>query len=203
MKSCSAIAMFAISFIILLPTHHVSARQEDPHATLTVRDWAFEIDLIQPLVPTIHVIRPKFTWTVWRSGEHLRGDLLLGGFIRPHIKHDIVETIDEYMLTLGYRQYLWKELHVEAGALVGYAWGTNKFDGKFYETPTLFLEINAGYRFAFFQPGGFFDNGTDSHRFYVATQIGFIFSGGISSIGPRDGKPDYFAQGALLVGRSF
>ena len=162
-----------------------------------------EIDVVQPFIPTVHIIRPKLTWTTWGDSGELRGDLILGLFIRPHIPHDVVETIDEYMGTVGYRQYFWRGLHVETMLSAGVAWGTNKFDGKDYTTATLFMDANAGYRFGFFEPGGFSYDGDESVGFYVAAQGGIIFSLGVADIGPRNGKPDYFAQGSLLVGLSF
>jgi hypothetical protein len=155
------------------------------------RPLGVEIDLVQPFVPNANIIKPKLTGRLWQSGP-LRGDLVLGAYIRPHIKHDVVYTIDEYMLVAGYRQYWWRGLHAEALIDGGLAWGTNRFDQKFYRTPTLFLDASVGYRFSFENIG-----------LYVAPQAGVIASLGISSIGPRNGKPDWFLQGNLLVGYAF
>jgi hypothetical protein len=107
------------------------------------------------------------------------------------------------MLGVGYRQYLWRGFHLEALLEGGVAWGTNKVDGKDYVTPSLFGEVNAGYRFSFFEPGGFLYEGDDSLGFYIAPQFGLLFSLGVADIGPRNGHPDWFIQGNLLVGVSF
>lgn len=123
--------------------------------------------------------------------------------MRPHIDHDVVEVIDEYMLGVGYRQYLWRGLHVEGLVEAGVAWGTNKLDGMDYTTPTLFGEVNLGYRFGLFGPGGSFHARGQTLGLYLAPQIGTIFSLGVADIGPRNGKPDWFVQGNLLVGVSF
>jgi hypothetical protein len=174
-----------------------------PASASSAQPWGIEIDLIQPFVPEVHIIRPKLTWTTWGTPEGLRGDLVLGLYIRPNVAHDILERINEYMLTAGYRQYLWRGLHVETLLNGGVAWGTNQFDGLDYTTASLFLDVNVGYRFSFFSPGGFFYTGDETVGFYVAVQGGVLLSLGVADIGPRDGKPDNFPQGMLLVGASF
>lgn len=165
--------------------------------------FGVELNAVQPFIPTVNIIRPKLTWTLFGEPGGFRGDAIVGAYIRPHIEHDILYTIDEYMGTLGYRQYFWRGLHLETMLSAGEAWGTNRFDGKDYDTATLFMDVNAGYRFGFFEPGGFAYDGTESVGFFVTLQGGTIFSLGVSDIGPRNGKPDYFAQGDLLLGVSF
>ncbi|MCA9608926.1 MAG: hypothetical protein KC619_25155 [Myxococcales bacterium] len=150
----------------------------------------------------MHIIRPKLAWTFWGDAGDARGELLVSIYVRPHVGHDVVETIDEYMVGLGYRQFFWEGLQVEASLLGGVAWGTNLVDHREYVTPTLFGEVNAGYRFAFFEPGGFFYSGEDV-GFYVTPQLGVLCSLGVADIGPRNGKADWFLQGALLLGLSF
>ncbi len=180
-----------------------SASMANPSSSEGSHRLGVEIDLVQPFIPTVHIIRPKLTWTMWgASGAH-RGDLIVGAFIRPHIEHDIVETIDEYMGSLGYRHYFWRGLHLETIVSAGAAWGTNRFDGKDYTTFALFMDVNAGYRIGFFEPGGFLYDGDETVGLYAIAQGGIIFSLGVADIGPRDGKPDYFPQGAFIVGVSF
>lgn len=166
-------------------------------------DWGAEVDLVQPFVPTVHIIKPKLTRTLWGRLGASHGDLVVLAYVRPHIPHDIVDTIDEYMLGAGYRQYAWHGLHLEALLEAGVAWGTNKIDRRDYTTPTLFGEVNVGYRIGVSEPGGLAFEGRESVGFYVAPQFGTIFSLGVADIGPRDGKPDWFLQGNLLVGLSF
>jgi hypothetical protein len=161
-----------------------------------------EVDLVQPFIPTVHIIKPKLTVTLWGTATGLRGDLVIGAFIRPHVPHDILFTIDEYMGVLGYRQYFWRGIHAEVLLDAGAAWGRNRFDGRYYETATLFLDANAGYRFGFFEPGGIVPGDGDA-GFYLTPQIGVLGNLGIADIGPRDGKPDWFLQGNLLLGLSF
>ena len=114
------------------------------------KKWGIETELIQPFLPTVGIIRLVATRTVYAPVNAFKGDLLIGGYIRPNVKHDVVEKINEYMLIVGYRQYFWKGLHAEARSNMGFAWGTkNLIDGKDYNNPTWFWEANAGYKFDF------------------------------------------------------
>ena len=165
--------------------------------------WGLEVDTVQPLIPTVHIARLRGTRVLWDSAGGLRGDLLLGFTIRPGIKHDVVDYIHEYQAGLGYRQYFWRGLHAEVGVDAGVAWGNNLVDGKKYQTATLFLNTNVGYRFSFFEPGGFFERRGGSLGFYVMPQVGVYTSLGVADIGPRNGKPDVFPQANLFLGMSF
>lgn len=166
-----------------------------PHA------WAIETELVQPFVPTVGIIRLRGARTLWGAPGGLRGDLLVGVFLRPNVEHSIVERINEYLLTVGYRQYVWRGAHVEVEVDAGWAWGTNRIDGKRYSTPSVLLNVNAGYRFGFFEPGGFFDDGS-AVGFFVTPQVGVI-QGLWTNIGPRGGRPDTFLSASLLLGLSF
>lgn len=168
-----------------------------------VHRWGLETEVVQPLVPTVNIVRLRATFSAWGDATALRGDLMLGVYLRPGIEHDIVERISEYQLSVGYRQYFWRGFHAEVGLDAGLAWGTNRFDGQFYRTPTLFLNTNLGYRFGFFEPGGFFDDQRSSLGFFVAPQVGVLTSLGVANIGPRNGKPDVFPQANLIIGLSF
>jgi len=175
-------------------------------AVVMTHRWGVEIDLIQPFLPTVNIIRPKLTRTLWGPTGGLRGDLIVGLYFRPNIEHDVLARISEHMGTVGYRQYFWRGLHLEAMISAGTAWGTNLFDGQFYRTPTLFADLNVGYRFAFFEPGGFFADRAGTVSFFATAQAGVLTTLGIkglNDIGPRGGKPDIFPQGNLIVGASF
>lgn len=150
------------------------------------KKWAFETELVQPFIPEVGIIRVQATRSLTK-----KNDLIIGAYIRPNVEHDIVETINEYLFILGYRQYIWKGLHVEAKSNIGFAEGKmNKIDGKDYNNFSWFWEANAGYKIKLNQ------------TFYVTPQFGVISS--ISSdIGPRGGKSDTFAQGSLLLGIKF
>jgi hypothetical protein len=168
-----------------------------------VHHWGVEAEVLQPWIPTVNLTRVRMSRTLWGSPTGLRGDLMLGVYLRPNIVHDVLERISEYMLVAGYRQYFWRGLHAEVSLEGGVAWGTNRFDGREYVTPTLFLNANAGYRFGFFEAGGFLSERAGPVGFFVIVQGGVLASLGVANIGPRNGKPDVFPQGNLVVGVSF
>ncbi len=162
------------------------------------RKWGIETELVQPFLPNVGIIRLQATYSL-TSPNSKKGDLIVGAYIRPNVKHDVVEKINEYMLILGYRQYFWKGLHLEAKANIGYAWGTkNLIDGKDYETSTLFWETNIGYKF----------NVTNNakNNIYLIPQFGVLGNAkgeNTVNIGPRGGKADTFIQGGLTIGVNF
>jgi hypothetical protein len=163
------------------------------------KKWGIETELVQPFLPNVGIIRFTATRTITASQSKMKGDLLFGMYLRPNVKHDVVEKINEYMLIVGYRQYFWKGLHLEGRANIGYAWGTkNLFDGKDYETSTVFWESNVGYKF----------NVTNKSKtsLYLIPQLGVIGNAkGVNTvnIGPRGGKADTFIQGGLVIGFNF
>jgi hypothetical protein len=163
------------------------------------KKWGLETELVQPFLPTVNIIRIQATRTISKPESKMKGDLIFGMYIRPNVKHDVVEKINEYMFAIGYRQYFWKGLHLEAKANIGYAWGTkNLFDGKDYETSTIFWEANIGYKFRL-------TNKVKS-SLYLIPQFGAIGNAkgeNTVNIGPRGGKPDTFIQGGLIVGVNF
>lgn len=190
-----ALALFTFFGLVTAPAQ----AEEGPSA----HPWGVEVDTVQPWIPTVHIFRMRGTRTLWGTPTGPRGDVLLGFTVRPGIKHDVVDYIHEYQAGVGYRQYFWRGLHAEAGLDVGAAWGTNLVDGKRYHTATLFLNTNVGYRFGFFEPGGLAGNPRSPVGFYLVPQVGVYTSLGVADIGPRNGKPDVFLQGNLMVGLSF
>jgi len=185
--------------LVLLALGFGAASAEPARAHL----WSIETEAIQPFIPTVGILHVRVTRQVWGASDGPHGDLVVGAYIRPHVAHDVVEYIDEYMATVGLRFFAWRGLHAEALVDAGAAWGTNKLDGMDYRTPTLFGELNLGYRFAFFRPGGL-AGAPRSVGWFLTPQVGLLSSLGVGNdIGPRDGKPDWFLQAALLMGASF
>jgi hypothetical protein len=143
----------------------------------------------------VGIIRLQTTYALSPPESKMKGELLLGAYIRPNIKHDVVEKINEYLLITGYRQYFWKGLHAEAKSNLGYAWGTkNLIDSKDYNKLSWFWEANTGYKFDFAKK--------QNTNLYAIAQFG-ILSKITADIGPRGGKSDTFIQGNLLVGINF
>jgi hypothetical protein len=170
----------------------ISARAQTNAGT---KKWGFETELIQPFFPNAGIIRLQATRILSTPESRFRGDLMFGGYIRPNVKHDIVEKINEYLLMTGYRQYLWKGLHLDAKSNIGYSWGTkNKIDGKDYNEFSWFWEGNLGYKLDFAK--------SETRNFYLIAQFGVI-SKIMANAGPRGGKSDTFPQGNLLFGINF
>lgn len=183
-------SMLMLAFTMVLFQGALSA-QSSPVQT---RKWGIETELFQPFLPTVNIARIQATYTL-TAPEKRQGDLLIGAYIRPNVKHDVVEKINEYMAVVGYRQFIWKGLNLEGKSNMGYAWGTkNLFDGKDYNTPTWFWEANVGYKLNFLKK--------QNTNLYAIAQFGGI-GNIIADIGPRGGKPDTFLQGNLLVGINF
>ena len=189
--------MAIITFLLLVS--NAFAQNDSTSLGSSSKKWGIETELIQPFLPDVGIIRIQATRTLTSPSKKMKGDLLFGAYLRPNVKHDVVEKINEYMLILGYRQYFWKGLHLEAKANVGYAWGTkNLFDGKDYETSTIFWETNLGYKIDFLKKS--------KSNLYALAQFGVIGNAkgeNTVNIGPRNGKPDIFPQGNLIIGINF
>ena len=187
--------MNKIMFCIAATLTFFSSALLAQNASGEVKKWGIEAELVQPFLPTINIIRIQGTYMLTAPERKMRGDLIFGAYIRPNVKHDVVEKINEYMVVIGYRQYFWKGLHLELKSNMGYAWGTkNLVDGKDYNTPTWFYEPNIGYKFDFAK--------RQNTNLYATAQFGVI-GNLVGDIGPRGGKPDVFPQGNLLIGVNF
>jgi hypothetical protein len=167
--------------------------QSDSSHSKPIKKWSIEVELVQPFIPTVEIWTIQATRNLF-TNRLQKGEIVLGAYIRPNVTHDVVEKIDEYMLYTAYRHYFWKGLHIEAGMNTGYYWGKkNLVNGKDYEGLALFWESNIGYKL----------NLGKTKRFFVNPQFGFLGTMGIADIGPRQGKPDNFVQGNLLIGFNF
>lgn len=189
-------SVFSVFFAMgLLPLNTHAQHTE----TASLRPWGVEAEAFQPFYPTVHILRLQATRLLTPAESRMKGDLIVGMYIRPNVQHDVVEKINEYMFIAGYRQYLWKGLHLEAKLNIGYAWGTrNLIDGKDYETATVFWESNAGYRLQLMNRA--------RYSLYLLPQFGILAnarSKNATNIGPRGGKPDTFLQGNLIIGINF
>ena len=188
MKNSIKIIVVAIVLLINIQTN---AQTSDS------KKWGFEADLIQPFLPEIEIITVKFTRTIFGETDGKHGDLMLGAFIRPNVKHDVVDVIDEYMASIGYRQYFTKNLNFELQYYAGNVDAKkNKVDGKDYSGFVHFAEANVGYKLNIYKSNGI--------TLYTMPQFGYLQ--GLNEeliIGPRNGKADAFVQGKLQIGISF
>ncbi|MBC7978024.1 MAG: autotransporter domain-containing protein [Myxococcales bacterium] len=186
MRTISVVILLAFATSAAAESGHLAATKPAPDAP-DEKPWSVEADLVGPWIPQVHIISARVTHTLWGTATTRHGDAMLGVYVRPRVGHDIVETIDEYLLSIGYRQALWRGLHLEAAVLAGWSWGTrNKIDGMDYSSPSVLVEGLAGYRI-------------DLGRFYLTPQAG-VLAGIVTDIGPRGGKSDVFVEGKLLAG---
>ncbi len=166
---------------------------EGPDATWQHPRLGIEYELLWPFLPGTHTFTVKVTGSVFRT-QWFAGEVVGGVYLRPRVAHDVVETIDEYMGTLGWRQFLWRGLHFEALLHLGWALGTNNaIDGQDYEDVAFMCEFNVGYRLDLIKP--------KPVGLYWISQGGFI-AGLYTNIGPRD-DVDLFPTGKFLIGISF
>jgi hypothetical protein len=196
----SARHIFVISLFAATLSASVARAQEAapsnprPPAPAVKKPWGAELELVQPFIPEVGIFTAKGTRTLWGSDGGLKGDAIVGVFLRPGVDHNVVDEIDEYAAILGYRQYFWRGLHAEALTYLGWARGTrNKKDGKNYEDFAWLAEVSAGYRFTIVDGS--------SLSLYVTPQVGYL-QGVYTNIGPRD-TPDRFLTAKLLLGAQF
>ncbi|MFN5169366.1 MAG: hypothetical protein ACK5DD_07060 [Cyclobacteriaceae bacterium] len=99
-----------IYFIALLSFIQVSAQQNAPSPN------AVEADVLWPFVSK--TIRVHYTRTLW-TNESMRGDLILGLNADLPRDRDTEGNFADYSIVTGYRQYLWKGLHLEFNQTTG------------------------------------------------------------------------------------
>jgi hypothetical protein len=187
----------AIQIIALLLIAIISFQSSAQEIATKSKKWSFEVDLVQPFIPEVEIITAKITRNIFGETDGKHGEIMLGTFIRPNVKHDVVETINEYMVSIGYRHYFTKNLNFEAQYYAGNVNAKkNKVDGKDYSGFVHFAEVNAGYKLNIFKLKG--------STIYLNPQFGYLQ--GLNKeliIGPRNGKEDAFIQGKLQLGISF
>ena len=197
----------------------ITFEKKQPNVATDEKKWAVEAELTQPFIPTVHIAKFYLTRTVWGEWKDAHGEAIFGVFIRPKVKHDVVEVIDEYAASVGYRHYFNSNWHVEGKYYTGYVWATNNLTNQRTYRPFVFLgptnEIRAyAYQQAERDYAGRvqFIEATIGYRFflnedktiYLLTQFG-VFHGihGSAIIGPRDGKTETFPGGGVQIGLRF
>lgn len=187
----------AIKTIVLVLLAIISFQSNAQENTTKSKKWGFEVDLIQPFIPEVEIITAKITRNIWGDSDGKHDEFMLGAYIRPNVEHDVVETIDEYMASIGYRHYFTRSLNFELQYYAGNVDAKkNKVDGKDYSGFVHFAEANVGYKLNILK--------LKSSTIYLNPQFGYLQ--GLNKeliIGPRNGKADAFVQGKLQIGISF
>lgn len=206
------ITYFSILLAFISATNMISAKEVK---------WTIETELVQPFLPTIGIGRIQLNRTLWGDWKNEHGELVLGTFMRPGIKHDVVEQITEYAGSIGYRHYFNSNWNIEAKYYLGYVWARNNLQNRrdyepvFYFADNLPLQLAAlqeirkdykgtvqfaealiGYRFLLSE--------SEDRSIFMLPQFGVLHGLHNSDIiGPRNGKEETFIVGNLIVGMSF
>lgn len=157
----------AFSLGLLLISSSLSA-QESPQPR---RKWGVELNLLWPIFPG-NIYKGQVTYETWRNGE-LAGDVFAGLHLRPFEFREAEGDFANYALTFGYRQFLWKGLHLELYQAFGPGFNRNNAsDGQDYTSWDYELGLSVGYRWEFLSKAR---RKTAKVSPYLSTQQGFYY----------------------------
>lgn len=109
--------------------------------------YAVETDILWPFFPGL--TRTQMTVTLWQNGD-VRGDLLAGVNVLFPNDRETEGRFADYSVVTGYRQYLWKGLHVEYSQTTGLGVLQNHVTtGKTYRSFDWAATGSVGYKFEF------------------------------------------------------
>ena len=138
---------------------------------LNEKKWGAEINLLWPIYPG-NIYKGQATYESWRKND-LAGDVYVGFHIRPSEFREEEGDFANYALTFGYRQFIWKGLHLELYNAFGPGFNRNNaIDGKDYTSWDYEVGLLAGYRWEFLKK-----EKRESLKFspYLSTQHGFYY----------------------------
>ncbi len=115
----------------------------------TARAWGVETSLVYPFINIYYLLG---SYAFWRSGEALFGlglqrwsDKTTSGFDKLFPPG----RAEAYTVLLGYRQFLWRGLHVEAVFFPAYNRWHSYLDGQIYSGLEVWVEAHFGYKFRY------------------------------------------------------
>ncbi len=98
-------------------------------------------------------ISPLFDiWGVQYGHRVAPRDEVVLGLAYMNIRYDMGRS-HAPTATIGYRRYLWRNLHVEYLLMPSYNWFWSTEEGRYYRGFELWNELRAGYRFDFVAAG--------------------------------------------------
>ena len=165
-------------------------------------NWGIETEVLQPGFPGVGMFRLTGGRRVWGAAGVLRGDLMVGVRYRRPVADTVSSTVTEVLGSVGYRQYFWRGLLLELHVTAGLVSGTNRIDGMARSNFGMAGSLLAGYRFGFFEPGGFFDT-TSAVGFFIIPQVGVFRVLTLDSLGPRGSASATAFEAAVQLGVSF
>lgn len=133
--------MFIIGLTIII-TPCIFAQNEQKQSK-----FGIETDILWPFFPG--ATRTQLAIKLWKKG-HLHGDLLTGVNVLFPNKRDTEGRFADYSIVTGYRQYLWKGLHIEYAQTTGLGVLENHVTtGKTYNSFDWAATGYIGYKFEF------------------------------------------------------
>lgn len=143
--------MLSVICILVAPS---TAQTDSSRST-----YAIETDILWPFFPGL--TRTQMTMTLWKNVD-LRGDLLVGVNVLFPNDRETEGRFADYSIVTGYRQYIWKGLHVEYSQTTGLGvLRSHVTTGKTYESFDWAATGYIGYKFEF-----------ADDAFYVIPQFG-------------------------------
>lgn len=165
------------------------------------RRWGAEINVLWPIFPG-NIYRANVTYEAWRDND-LAGDLFLGFIARPFEFRKEEGDFSNYALVLGYRQFVWKGLHLELMNAFGPGFNRNNaITGQDYTSWDYEIGALVGYRLELFS-----EKTAQDLKFspYISTQHGVQYVAAKSNphpiIGSTGETPIYV--GTLNIGIRF
>lgn len=125
----------------------------------TEQKYSIETDILWPFL--VQTTRTHFVVKLWQKGN-LRGDAYIGLNIDFPRDRETEGRFADYSIASGYRQYLWKGLHLEFSQTTGLGVLQNHVStGKTYNSFDWLMSGYIGYKFEFAKK-----------KFYVLPQFG-------------------------------
>lgn len=177
-----------IAFIANTALTTFSQNQNNPS-----RKWGAEVNLLWPIFPG-NIYKGQITYETWRKGD-LAGDVFVGFHIRPSEFREEEGDFANYALTFGYRQFVWKGLHLELYNAFGPGLNRNNaVNGKDYTSWDYEVGVLAGYRWEFLKK-----EKREKSKFspYLSTQHGLFYVASKSNPHPIVGST---GESAIYVG---
>lgn len=138
----SARFILMLSGIIgIFPAEGLSQNEKAPSR------WSLETDALWPIFPG--ATRTHVLYQLWQKGQ-FRGDVYGGLNIDFPQNRETEGRFADYSIASGYRQYLWKGLHLEFSQTTGMGVLQNHVTtGKTYRSFDWLMTGYTGYRFTF------------------------------------------------------
>lgn len=136
----------ALALAVLVTMGTLTAQENNE--VRTEKKWGAEVNLLWPIFPG-NIYKGQVTYEAWRK-NHLAGDVYLGVHMHPTRFREDEGDFGNFALTFGYRQFVWKGLHLELYQAFGPGWNRNNvIDGKDYDSWDYEVGALAGYRWEF------------------------------------------------------